>query len=142
MSASTVLLSALGAGVAGWAAENALQQLRARNLNEPAPATHYSRALPGIPFLPVYAAGGAFVALTAPYLSQELSPVELFIVYGMSLSAIEYVGGRVDRALYPNLPPAWQYPKNAPPGQGSSTDIPHGLLWGLLGVGLSELVVR
>ena len=116
--ARSVALAALGAGFAGWLIENAAQ-------GKP----RYSRLAPSTPLLPVYAAGGALVALIAPSLSgRTLS--EKMLVYGVMLTTLEGAAGMIERM---DGRESWDY-------HGSVVDPPHALAWALLGTLLGEIV--
>lgn len=118
--AQTVALAALLAGVAGWTLEN---------IGGGSP--RYSAHLPGLPFLPVYAAGGAVVALLAPSLS-GFHPLGKAMVYAGALTALEASAGYAERAMGRQ---SWDY-------QGAPVDLPHALLWGGLGLALDSVLPK
>lgn len=115
--AEKVALAAAGSGVGGWLLENAIFGRR------------YSANLPGVPFLPVYAAGGAAVALLEPYVRSE-NILTRALVYGATLTVIEGVSGLADRARGRRT---WDY-------GGEVIDIPHALAWTALALGLERLL--
>jgi hypothetical protein len=122
MTLGTVALAAVGVGVAGWALENALFGPR------------YSRVLGtknNIPLLPVYAAGGAAVAIVAPHI-QHLPWQGRALVYGSTLTAIEAAAGYAERAEGRK---SWDY-------DGSPVDVPHAVLWAGLGLGVEGALKR
>jgi hypothetical protein len=121
-----ILAIALASGIAGWALENALAPKQGGN---------WSKAFGGrrVPLLPVYAAGGAAVALATPHLS-GLSVPARFGVYAAGLSALELGAGALDRTL-PGRP-SWSYGL-----AGAVVDVPHALAWGGLGL-LVEAAAR
>lgn len=118
MSWSTVLLAAAGTGIAGWVLENV------------AFGPRYSAHLPGVPFLPVYAVGGATIALLAPHLS-AMDPAGRALIYAGTLTGVEALAGYVERAQGRK---SWDY-------GGSPVDLPHAALWGGLGL-LAESMIR
>jgi len=107
-------------GVVGWVFENALFYPRNANL--------FGR-LP-IPFLPIYGFGAATVVATAPYL-RELPAVARAGIYAGELTLLEYGACHIDRALGP---PSWDY-------DGNCVDVPHAILWGILGLGTEQLAM-
>lgn len=119
MSVGVVALAAVGAGFAGWAVENGLFGPR------------FSYHAPKIPFLPVYAVGGAAVALLAPHLSSA-TLLERAAVYGLTLTAIEGAAGRLERAEGRR---SWDY-------GGSPIDLPHALAWAGLGLVLEQGILK
>lgn len=121
MNAPLVAWTALGTGVAGWALENALY----------APPTRYSYHLPGVPLLPVYAAGGAAVVLMAPHL-RALTPSGKFLVYAAVLTSIEALAGLAERVEGRR---SWDY-------DGLPADLAHAALWGALGLGLDYVLPK
>lgn len=116
--AQTVALAALLAGVTGWTLENV-------GSDKP----RYSSHLPGLPFLPVYAAGGAIVALLAPSLS-DFHPFGKALVYAGALTALEASTGYAERTMGRK---SWDY-------EGAPVDLPHALLWGGLGLALDSVL--
>jgi len=121
MSLPTVVLTALGAGVAGWALENAF-------FTEPG-KPRYSALLPGVPFLPVYAAGGAAIALLQPSID-HMHPAARALVYGGTLTALEGLAGAAERS---EGRLSWDY-------GGSPIDLPHAAAWAVLGLLTGEVV--
>ena len=127
MSLGRVALIALGTGVAGWVLENTLEQVMApRGENPP---VRYSMNLPGVPLLPVYAAGGAAVALLQPYLA-TMHPIARALVYGGALTAVETGAGYLERRQGRM---SWDY-------GGSPVDLPHAITWTVLGYGLERVL--
>lgn len=112
-----VLLTALGTGVAGWAMENVLW------------GPHYSWAAPNLPFIPMYAAGGAIIALMEPRVSHWSLPAQA-LTYGATLTAFEGVAGLIDRA---NGRKTWDY-------DGHVVDVPHALAWAVLGTLVGQVL--
>lgn len=115
-----VFLTALGAGVAGWALENALFGPR------------YSQIFGQdvrVPFLPVYAAGGVALALAAPHLQTLAWPVR-GAAYGAMLTGIEGLSGLAERAQGRM---SWDY-------GGGVIDLPHAVAWAALGLLAEPLV--
>lgn len=123
MDLSRALLFGLGSGVAGWVLENLTSE-------EP----RYSKVFGDgtrIPFLPIYAVGGALVAATAPEIRALTVPARA-LVYGGGLTALEALAGRTERALGRR---SWDY-------RGDVVDLPHAALWSILGLGLEAIVLR
>jgi uncharacterized membrane protein len=110
-------------GVGGWLFENLLFG-----------GERYSSAWNGakVPFLPVYAFGGAAVMLAAPYLKSTPAPARA-IAYAAGLSAIELAGCQVERRMMVSC--SWDYSGNAckNPWAGC-VDAPHAVFWGALGL--------
>lgn len=127
-SLSTALLVALGSGIAGWALENAVHQA----LSPPNEPLRYSALLPGLPFMPVYAAGGALVYLMKPHV-RDFHPAARALVYGGALTLLEGAAGSLDRA---NGQRSWDY------GDGRVVDLPHAAIWALAGLGLEHVLTR
>lgn len=127
MNAGRIALVALGTGVAGWALENLVEQLTAPP--EAKPPIRYSMNLPEVPFLPVYAAGGAAVALLHPYL-ENMHPIARALVYGGTLTAVEAGAGYLERSQGRM---SWDY-------GGSPVDLPHAVAWTVLGYGLERVL--
>jgi hypothetical protein len=117
---STIALAALGSGVAGWILENTLFPPRSARLLGP-----------GVPFLPVYAAGGALVAVLSPYLKAQPAVVRA-AAYGASLTGLEYAVCKVDRATGGKT---WDY-------NGACIDVPHAALWAALGLVIERVVEK
>ena len=112
-----LVLVSVGTGVAGWVLENALFGKR------------QSYYFPNLPFMPVYAAGGAAIALLSPY-TDKLTPLEQAIVYGGTLTTIEAVAGALERSQGRK---SWDY-------NGSPVDLPHAVAWSLLGILVGNVV--
>jgi hypothetical protein len=119
---ASLALVAVGAGVAGWAAENTLFGSR------------YSAAFGNrkVPFLPVYAAGGALVYAVAPLIS-DLHPLARAAVYGATFTGLELVAGLTEREQGKT---SWAY---GPTGEPIS--LGHSLMWAGLGM-LTEQAIR
>lgn len=118
----------LGAG--GWAIENVLSR-----------APRYSALFKGarVPFLPVYALGGAAVLALAPHLRETEVPWYVrAAIYGGALSAIEYAGCLIDREMLGTC--SWDYSSQAcaEPSRGC-VDFGHAALWGMLGLLVEEI---
>jgi hypothetical protein len=115
---------ALASGAAGWAIENVG--------SEP---PRYSQVLGGskarIPLLPVYAAGGALVAILEPSIREEPWLLR-FLVYGATLAALEGVSGIADQELHGRA--AWSY-------DGAPVDLTHAAAWAALAAA-AEPVLR
>lgn len=109
-------------GVAGWAMENALSE-----------TPRYSALFGGhkIPFLPVYAGGGAAVLAIAPTLKKQNIPWFLRgAVYAGVLTGAEWVGCQLDRGTFNAR--SWDYGPDAP--AGGCIDLKHSIAWGVLGL--------
>lgn len=113
-----LIFTSLGTGVAGWVLENALFGQR------------YSALLPRVPFLPVYAVGGAAISLLEPRI-QNMHPLARFFIYAGALTAVEGAAGFIERA---DGRMSWDY-------GGSPIDLPHAAAWGVLGL-LTEAVIK
>lgn len=127
MGIGRIALTALGTGVAGWLLENILEQCVAP-AGQPPPA-RYSMHCRGIPFMPVYAVGGAAIAALAPHLS-NVHPIGRAITYGATLTAVESIAGHLERARGRM---SWDY-------GGSPIDLPHAIAWTALGYGLERVL--
>lgn len=103
----SVLGAALLSGFGGWAIENIVAGPR------------YSTLLPGIPFLPVYAASGAAMAIVQPAV-RDLHPIARMLSYGAVLSGVEVASNYVE-----------------PPSRKRPVNLSRALLWGGLAL-LSE----
>lgn len=119
-----IALIATGAGFAGWALEN----VAAAAQNEP---PRYSHHFPRLPFLPIYAAGGALVAVLAPRL-RDVSTAGRIVVYGVALTGLEAVSGHLERRAGRK---SWDY-------GGAVIDIPHTILWAALALAGEQAVKR
>jgi Putative ABC-transporter type IV len=115
MRTSRIVGVALIGGAAGWAIENVL-------FGERHPAL-----FPGLPWMPVYAAGAVAIILLKPHL-EGLGLLERFVAYALLLSVIEAAAGLLDRAEDRKT---WDYP--------GVWDVPHAVMWGCLGLLLEEL---
>lgn len=126
MIARTIAAATLGSGVAGWAIENLW------SCQKEGRACRYSRVFgeTHVPFLPVYAAGGAAVAAIAPRIA-EWNVLARGLVYGTALSGIEYAAGALDRGSGWR---SWDY------GRGRRVDLPHAAAWAVLGLGLEQIL--
>ena len=111
MNLAKLALVAAGAGVAGWVIENTVAPPR------------NARLVPGLPFLPVYAAGGVAIALLAPHL-QNQGPAARAVIYGSTLTGLEYATCKLDRATGGKT---WDY-------GGGCIDLPHAALWAVMGL--------
>jgi uncharacterized membrane protein len=123
-SVSDIAVKALAFGVAGWALENVLFGER------------YSAVWSGakVPFLPVYAFGGAAIALAAPHLKASNVPMAArAALYAGALSGIEYAGCQIDRRTFKAC--SWDYSNQLckVPAEGC-VDLEHAGLWGVLGL--------
>ncbi len=96
-------------GVAGWALENMIR------------GPTYSKAFGGakVPFLPVYAFGGAAVIIVGSKI-QHIAGWQRFLIYGGTTTLVEAVAGVLDRA--DGSKPSWDY-------DGSPVDLKYSLLW-------------
>lgn len=117
-------------GVVGWLLENMLTPNAGRA------SGRYSKAFGGarVPFLPVYAAGGALVALAAPAAAALPLPVR-GLAYAIGLSGLELAACRLDRSL-PGRP-SWSYGLS-----DACVDGPHALAWAGLGLAVEAAVRR
>lgn len=122
-------LAAVLAGVAGWAGENTLETVRAPK--SAPPETRYSAHLPGVPFLPVYAAGGALLSLLTPTIQSAPWPLR-GLAYAGALTALEAGSGYAERAQGRQ---SWDY-------NGKPADLSHAALWGALGLLAEPLFKR
>jgi len=118
----------LGAG--GWAIENALSQ-----------TPRYSAVFKGerVPFLPVYAFGGAAVMLLAPKLREkDLAWPVRAAIYASVLSGVEYAGCFIDREVLGAC--SWDYSKkNCESPSWGCVDFKHAALWGMLGLAIEKI---
>lgn len=124
--AKSLLSAALIGGLAGWTLENVLALAK----SEPERFSHLFQKA-SVPFLPVYAAGGAMIEALSPFLKNE-KLASRAVVYAASLTALELIACKLDRIAGDA---SWSY---APSGDSSSlegcVDLPHGLAWGGLGL--------
>jgi hypothetical protein len=111
---ATIALAGVASGFGGWLLEWAFR-------GRPG----YSVAFGGarVPFLPVYAVGGAMVSALAPELSGLSWPAR-GAAYAGALTLAELGAGLVDRATDHE---SWSY-------DGRVIDAPHALAWGALGL--------
>lgn len=114
------LLVGFASGIAGWIGENVI-------CSKP----RYSQVFGGarIPFLPVYAIGGAIVTAVAPEIT-DMPLLARGVVYAGLLSGVEMVAGYADRVTGHR---SWDY-------DGKTSDLGHAALWGAIGLGLEELL--
>lgn len=126
-SIATFIGIAIIAGLLGFALENVLFGAR------------YSKALggasAGIPFLPVYAVGGAVLAAVVPAVQPLMLPLRV-AAYAGSLTAVEYGACQLDRGVGGR--PSWEY-ANGLDAQGC-IDVPHILAWGGLGLVVEQVI--
>ncbi len=115
-----VLSVAAASGMIGWGIENAIFGPRHSKL--------FDRE---VPFLPVYAAGGAAVALLSPMLAEDPILVRGAVI-GIVLTGLEAAAGLAERAQGRR---SWDY-------GGSPVDLPHALAWTGLGLGLDAVLRR
>lgn len=125
MSTSNLIVNAALLGVGGWAIESSLSK-------EP----RYSALFKGsrVPWLPVYAFGGAAAMLLAPRLRErDLSWPVRAAIYAAVLSGVEYAGCLIDREALGAC--SWDYSQEhcAKPLRGC-VDFKHAALWGMLGL--------
>lgn len=116
-------------GIGGWALENAL-------CDEP----RYSAAFKGakVPFLPVYALGGASVLALAPTLKAQGLPWPVRgAAYAGILSGVEWAACQVDRKTLGAR--SWDYGDDSIDGEGC-VDLKHAIAWGALGLLAESLV--
>jgi hypothetical protein len=111
---------ALGCGLLGWLLEDVLRR--------PSEPHRFSKVFQGapVPFLPVYAVGGALVALSMGRLARLSMPAR-FGVYAAGLSVLELAAGSLDRSI-PGQP-SWSYGLS-----GARVDLAHATAWGGLGL--------
>lgn len=110
-------------GVAGWALENLLSE-----------TPRYSAAFRGkrVPFLPVYALGGASVLVVSPTLKAQGMPAAArAATYAGILSGVEWTACQIDRKTM--CARSWDYGPDTPDGDGC-VDVPHAVAWGVLGL--------
>jgi hypothetical protein len=125
----TLAKKAAAYGVGGWMLENTFW------------GPHYSAIFAGVavPILPVYAAGGLAVGAAAPRLKAAGLPWwGRALAYAAGLSALEYVGCRIDRDVLGSC--AWDYAGNRclAPARGC-VDLKHAIAWGALGLAVEKL---
>lgn len=118
---SRIMKAGVIAGVSGWAIENAYTPNR------------YSWVMggerAGIPFLPVFALGGAVLAAVAPRL-QSQGDLTRLATYSVALGGLEWAVCKADRALGHC---SWDY-------EGACVDAPHALAWGALAMLVEPLI--
>jgi len=130
--ATRLLPAVMVFGAAGFLLENAAFGPRYSNLFRGA----------RVPFLPVYAAGGAAALALAPYLrTSGLAWYERAAVYGGMLSGIEILGCRIDRDVLDGC--AWDYSgaRCSDPEAGCAS-LTHFVLWGMMGLAVEKLDER
>jgi uncharacterized membrane protein len=117
-------LKTVAFGVGGWALENALYG--------PRYSAVWNRAK--IPFLPVYAIGGAAIMFVGARLKRHSIPWFLRLpIYGALLTSIEYAGCQIDRKLLKSC--SWDYSKQScKSGSSGCIDWQHAAIWGVLGL--------
>ncbi len=118
------IVAGIGAGFAGWVLENAADGPRYSHV-----FGNGSRA----PFLPVYAAGGAMLALLVPAVEDQPRLVR-YAIYGAALTALEGAAGLAERKL--GQPISWSYGSDAAP-----IDASHAFAWTALAA-LAEPLLR
>lgn len=122
--------AALG-GVLGWGL------LAVVTPEDPLYSKAFGRAK--VPFLPVFAAGGAAIALAAPHL-RHLNMLERAAIYGLGATALELGACALDRQLLRGEP-AWNYsPKGSPQNLLGCVDIKHSLAWTALALGFERII--
>ena len=125
----------LASGVAGWALENTL----ARAQGEPWRFSALFGKLP-IPFLPVYAAGGAAIAAVGPSFATSGLPWPIRgASYALLLGLLEVGACKLDRKLLLEDPDAdrdasWHYGEAESVDGKGCVDEKHALAWGVLGL--------
>lgn len=110
-------------GVAGWGIENMLFGPR------------YSALFKGahVPFLPIYAAGGATVLAIAPTLkAQGLPWIARGAAYAGILTALEWTGCQLDRKSLGAH--SWDYGDGDDAPAEGCIDVKHAIAWGVLGL--------
>lgn len=116
----------VAAGILGFVMENVIFGAR------------YSKALDGrrggVPFLPVYAAGGAVLASVIPAVRPLAVPLR-FAAYAGSLTAVEYGACQLDRGWGSR---SWKYEEGF--DSHGCVDLPHSIAWGALGVVMEQVV--
>ena len=136
-SMAKIVPAAAALGVAGFALENVFFGARYSNLFGGA----------HVPFLPIYAFGGAVALVAAPHLKNaDLPWYARAAAYGVLLSGVEWVGCRVDRDALKGC--AWDYSGQEKekekekecrdPARGC-IDLPHFVLWGILGLVVEQM---
>ena len=114
-------------GAAGWAMHNALFERRmlAVTVTDDDKEHKPPERSVMVPFLPVYAVGGAAVLATAQAIHTWPWPLR-GATYGAMLTGLEYVACQIDRKLLGAK--SWDY------GEGSCVDWKHALAWAGLGL--------
>lgn len=109
-------------GIGGWALENAIYGPRFSAV--------FGRAK--VPFLPVYAVGGATILLTKPHL-KKIPWILRVPIYTALLTGIEFVGCQIDRRVLGAC--SWDYTNaGCAHALDGCVNVSHSLLWGALGV--------
>jgi uncharacterized membrane protein len=114
-------------GFGGWAIENIFDAPRFSPVFSGAP----------VPFLPVYAVGGATVMAMAPYL-QKLPWYARLPVYAVALSGVEFASCIVNRKLLDAC--SWDYSNaHCTRSLEGCIDVKHAIIWGVLGLAAEGL---
>lgn len=130
-SASSLLKRALVFGAVGWGIENVFARGRWGRYSK-----HLGGRRRGLPFLPVYAAGGVLVGLIAPRISNLPAPARA-AVYSGALSLLELGACRLDRK---RGRAQWRYRGDALASESRGcVDLPHALAWSALGLIAEQL---
>lgn len=119
-SPKTIALTALGTGVAGWIGSRTLWNNPGSTIGIP----DY------VPFVPMYAGGGAIIATMMPYI-QNYNFFIRALFYAGAITAFEGAMGYLDRASGRK---SWDY-------NGKYVDLPHSFAWGILGL-VTEGVIK
>jgi uncharacterized membrane protein len=121
MSLVKVLGGAALCGLAGWALENVLSD-----------RPRYSAAFRGapVPFLPVYAVGGAVVIALAPKIRNLSAPARAAI-YAAASTGVELVACDIDRNVLDAR--SWDYGPSVIVKNGC-VNYRHSIAWGVLGL--------
>jgi uncharacterized membrane protein len=139
MKTSDLVVKAALFGAGGWAIENTLSETPKRYSETP---KRYSALFQGrhVPWLPVYAFGGAIVMLLAPRLREShLSWYARAGIYAVTLSAVEYAGCLIDRKTLGAC--SWDYASSGKKCSGDQgcVDFKHAALWGMLGLAVEKV---
>lgn len=123
-------------GVVGWALENVWSKINGEGWR-------FSAAFGGapVPFLPVYAVGGATIAAVGPALKEAGLPWPLRgASYALTLGILEFAACKLDRKLLASQPEldrdnSWHYGEGEESIDGGGcVDESHVLAWGVLGL--------